>query len=146
MQSPIFAANFTNNMSRSGWTWYNLWNLLINNFKYKYFHNSVDWSGLYLQVYIPSWLPKNSRLYTVFRLLQNAFMKLPHPWHDLIINPPCRTAHQKKKKEKNCPPSSMKSIYKKVTPCFLGGDTMPLLHWKIMWGYILPQYLQGSAY
>ena len=25
------------------------------------------------------------------------------------------------------------------------GDTMPLLHWKIMWGCILPQYLQGSA-
>ena len=24
------------------------------NFKYKYFHNSVDCSGLYLQVYIPS--------------------------------------------------------------------------------------------
>ena len=25
------------------------------------------------------------------------------------------------------------------------GDNMPLLHWKIIWGYILPRYLQGSA-
>ena len=75
-------------MSRSGWTWHNLWNFLLTiNFKYKYFHNSVDWSGLYLQVYIPSWLPKELKLYTVFRLLKNAFVELPHPWHDLIINP-----------------------------------------------------------
>ena len=27
---------------------------LTINFRNKYFHNSVDWSGLYLQVYIPS--------------------------------------------------------------------------------------------
>ena len=25
------------------------------------------------------------------------------------------------------------------------GDNMPLLHWKTMWGYMFPQYLQGSA-
>ena len=31
------------------------------NFKYKYFHNSVDWSGRYLQANIHSLLPKISR-------------------------------------------------------------------------------------
>ena len=84
-------------MSNSYWTWHNLWNFLITiNFKYKYFHNSVDWSGLYQQVHLPSWLPKISVLYVVLRLLENAFVKLPHHWHDLIINPPCKTAPQKK--------------------------------------------------
>ena len=39
----------------------------------------------------------------------------------------------------------MKGIYKKVLPCFLEGDTMPLLHCKAMWGYMPPQYLQGNA-
>ena len=34
----------------------NLWKLLTINFRNKYFHNSVEWSGLYLPVYIPSWL------------------------------------------------------------------------------------------
>ena len=44
-------------MSRSGWTWHNLWNLLTIIFKYKYFD---------------------------FRLLENAFVKLPRPsCHDL---------------------------------------------------------------
>ena len=27
-------------------------------------------------------------------LLKNLFVKLPCPWHELIINPPCRTASQ----------------------------------------------------
>ena len=41
------------------------------NFRNKHFHNSVDWSGLYLQVYIPSCL-------TI----------------DVTINPPCRAVPQ----------------------------------------------------
>ena len=69
----------------SGLTWRNIWKLLTINFKYKYFHNSVDWSGLYLQVSIPSWLTKILR-FTVFTLLENAFVKLLCPWHDLINN------------------------------------------------------------
>ena len=28
---------------------------------------------------------------TIFRLLKNAFMELPRPWYDLIINTLCRT-------------------------------------------------------
>ena len=69
----------------------NLWNLLTINFKFKDFHISVYWSGLYFQVNIPSWLAKILE-FTVFRLLENAFVKLPRPWHDLIITSTCRTA------------------------------------------------------
>ena len=74
-------------MSRPGWTWHNLWSLLTINFEYKYFHNSVDWSGLYLQEHILSWLVKNLR-FKVFRLVENVFVKLSRPWHDLIIKFP----------------------------------------------------------
>ena len=42
-------------------------------------------------MYIPSWLAK----ILIFRLLENAFVKLPLPLHVLIINPPCRIALQK---------------------------------------------------
>ena len=90
MQYSICAVNFTNKISRSSWTWHNLWKLLIIRFREKYFDNSADWSGLCLEVYIPSWLPKIS-WFTVFRLLENAFVKLPSSYHDLIINPPRRT-------------------------------------------------------
>ena len=76
MKSLISAANFTNNMSWSSWTWYNFWSLLTINFKCKYFHNSVDWSGLHLQVYFLSWLAK-ILTFKDFRLLENAFEKLP---------------------------------------------------------------------
>ena len=93
LQYPICVVNFTNKISRSIWPWHNLWKLLIIHFRNKYFHNCVDWSGFYLQVYIPSWLEKSLR-FTVFRLLENAFVKLPCPYHDLIINPPCRTFSQ----------------------------------------------------
>ena len=39
-----------------------------------------------------------------------------------------------------CPPSAMKNF----PQYFMGRDTMPLLHCKILWGSI-PQYLQESA-
>ena len=52
------------NISRSGWIWHRLWNLLTINLKNNSFHNSVDWAELYLQVYIPSQLGKIFR-YTV---------------------------------------------------------------------------------
>ena len=93
MQYPICALNFINKISRWSWTWRDFWKVLAINFRNIYFHNSVDWSGLYLQVYIPSWLAKILAL-TVFRLLENAFVKLPCPYHDLIINPPCRIVPQ----------------------------------------------------
>ena len=91
MESTICAVIFTNDISSSNWTWQNLWNLLTINFNYKCFPNYVHWSGLYLQVYIPSWLAKTLGI-TSFRLLQNTFVKRLCPWHDLIINPSCKTA------------------------------------------------------
>ena len=94
MQYPICAANFTNNISRSSWPRHNLWKLLTIIFKDKYFHNPIDWSGIFLQVHIPSWLAKIFR-FTVFRLLENAFARLPCPYHELIINRPRRTVPQK---------------------------------------------------
>ena len=51
MQYLICAINFTNNISKLASTWRNLWKLLAINFNNKYFHNFVDWSGVYLQVY-----------------------------------------------------------------------------------------------
>ena len=89
----ICAVNFANKISRSSRTWHSLCKLLTINFRNKFFHSYVDWSGLCCQVYIPSWLAKVLRL-TVFRLLENAFVKLPCLYHDLIINPPCRTVPQ----------------------------------------------------
>ena len=53
--------------------------------------------------------------------MKNAFVELPRSWHDLIIN------HHVEQPPKVCLPSAMKSFYKKVPPCFFGGDTMPLL-------------------
>ena len=38
-------------------------------------------------IYRHDW-QKLQDLYTVFTLLENAFVKLSQPWHDLIINPP----------------------------------------------------------
>ena len=92
MQYSICAVNFTNKISRSSWTWHNLWKLLTINFRNKYFHNSVDWSGLNIFIFKCISLHEWQVLrFTVFRLLENAFVKLPSSYHDLIINPPCRT-------------------------------------------------------
>ena len=103
-------------MSRSSWTWHNLSNLIVTiNFKYKYFHNSVDWSRFYLQVYIPSWLEKFQDLYTVFRLQKNVFGKLLFPWHYLIINSTCRTAPQ------NLSPSLHEKFLEKGPSILFGG-------------------------
>ena len=51
--NPLLFVLLTLQIIRLSCTWHNLWNLLTINFKNKYFHNSVDWSGLYLQLYIP---------------------------------------------------------------------------------------------
>ena len=139
MQYPICAVNFTNQISKSSWPWRNLWKFLPINFKNKYFHNSVDWSRLYPQVYIPSWLAKILR-FAVFRLLENAFVRHPCPYYHLNINPPSRTVPPINLPKIIWPPSAMKGF----PPYFMGRGTMLLLHWKILWGRI-PQYLQESA-
>ena len=81
-----------------------------NLLKCKYFNNSVDRSGLYLHVYILSWLAKILK-FTVFRLYTK---KLPHPWRDLIINAPINLSKD------IWPLSTMKSFQKKVPPYFMG--------------------------
>ena len=110
----------------------NLWKFLTINFKNKYFHNLDSWSGLYLQMYIPSRLANILR-FTAFKSLENAFVKLPCPWYDLIINPPCRTVSQYIFPHKIVL-AAKKSFQKKIPLYFKGRDTMSLLHWKIMRG------------
>ena len=68
----------------------------LNNFKSFAIHSSVDWSGFYLQVHMPSWLET-----------------------DLIINPPCRTVPQSIYPKKFVSPSAMKSF----PTYFMGRDT-----------------------
>ena len=121
MQYPICVVNFTNKISRSSWPLHNLWKLLTINFRNKYFHNSVDWSGLCIQVYIPSWLANILR-FTVFRLLKNAFVKLPCPYNDRINNPPYLTSPINLPKT-ICPPSAMKIFPawgEALCPCSIG--------------------------
>ena len=122
----------------SGLTWRNIWKLLTINFKYKYFHNSVDWSGLYLQVSIPSWLTKILR-FTVFTLLENAFVKLLCPWHDLINNLLINPLANKNICPKKFVPHLPWKAFRKRSLHTLWGET------HFIWEYMLPQYLQGSA-
>ena len=70
------------------WTSQDLWNLIIINLYSKSFHNFIDWSGLYLRLYITPCLEKIFRL-KVFRLFGKCICDiLPSPWYDLIISPP----------------------------------------------------------
>ena len=96
-------------------------------------------------MYTPSWLG-NIFIFRVLRLQENAFVKLPRSWHDLIINVPYKTAPHKIA-PKTCPPICHEKIFlEKGSPILYGGDTMTLLHWKIMCGDVLPQYLRGSGF
>ena len=89
-------------MSNSGWRWHNLGNLLTINLRNKFSLNFIDWSWLYLQVYIPPvhvlkyifvCKSRNISRCTVFRLIKNIFSKPPYTWHDLIINPHAEQQH-----------------------------------------------------
>ena len=64
------------------------------------------------------------------------FWPLPH-WNDLIISPSCINFVSKSAME------TLKKKKKKV-PNTLGRDIMPLLYWKTISGYVLPQYYWGS--
>ena len=80
MQFPICTINFIN-MSRSGWTWHNLWNFLTINFKYKYFHKFGQ-GCIFKCISLHDWKNEN-------RLLKNAFVKLRPPppplaWSDHV--------------------------------------------------------------
>ena len=83
IQSPFSVVNFANNVSILHITWHNFWNLLSTNLNDKSFHDSIEWSGIYLQVNVPLRLGKTFR-FSVFRLLENPFVKLPL---SMIISP-----------------------------------------------------------
>ena len=125
IQPPICAVNFPSNMLKSDRTWHDLWNFLTINLKNKSFHNSIDSTGIYLQVYIPSRLAK-FLWFTVSRFLESAFVKLPHPWHDLIINPLCGTGIPHKFAQKSLFPHVLwKSFLRKRSPHALVGTLCP---------------------
>ena len=92
------------------WTWHDLWNLLITiKLSDKSFHNSIDLSGLYVQVYITLWLGR-MLWFMVFRLssdyrkmLENAFDNQP-PWYDLIISSPMKNSPSINFSKNVCPP------------------------------------------
>ena len=112
------AINFTNNTSRSDWTWHNLRNFLLTiTFKYKYFHNSVDRSGLiFFRVYsvYPFMIGKNFKIYIQFL----DYWKM-HLWNSPTLGMIWSLIHQYRIVPKIC-----KSIPKKVPPCFFGGETI----------------------
>ena len=90
---PISGVNFPNNISipqlepaSRNWTLHNLWNLLTINFKDKSFHNSIEWSGLYLHANIqPD--GENFQIYSVKITGKciSVTLLLP-PWHDLLTS------------------------------------------------------------
>ena len=48
--------------------------------------------------------------------MKNAFVKLRNPWQDLIINPHEEQPPPNKFVSKNCCPSTMRNVSKKVQP------------------------------
>ena len=83
------------------------------------FHNSIEWSEIYLQANIPPWLGKILR-FTVFRLLQNVFVILPSSsgmiWS---LVPACRTTSHKFSK-KSLSPHGKHFLEKIIHPYFEG--------------------------
>ena len=140
MQYPICALNFANNISRPGWTWYNLWKLLAIKFMNTYFHNSVDQSGIYH--HIPSWLA-NFLKFTVIRLLENEFVKLLCPWNDVIINPPYREVTSKfvpPPKKTKVVPHLLWKAFRKIPPYFMGVRHYAVAPLENDLGCMTPQY------
>ena len=107
-------------MSRSGWTWHNLWNFLLTiNFKYKYFHNSVDWSGFIFKCIS---LHDCQKFQDYIQSLD--YWKM-HLWNSPTLGMIWLLIPHVERPPKNCPLSSMKSIYKKVPPFFWGKTLCP---------------------
>ena len=81
IQPPISGVNFSNNMSVPPYNMtetLKLLNLSTINLKDESFLNSLELSGVNLQVDIPPWSGKIFR-FTVFTLLENAFCETPSP-------------------------------------------------------------------
>ena len=155
MQSNIYAVNFTNNISRSAWTWQKLWNLLITNFKNKSFHNSVDWSGLYLGkcISLHNWKTIwDSRFLNDWKMhLWNSpslgMIWLLIPYVEQLSLPLHKLSPLKKlkKKKKIMSPICHVKLSEKGPSMPYRRDTMPLVHWEIIWGYALPTYFGESG-
>ena len=101
-----------------------------------------------MQVYIPPRLEKIFR-FTVFKILENSFVKSPSPlsspWYDLIIDLlPSRTIRPINVAKKLCPPSAMKSFFRRKYH-YTEGATMPMLGKKFVRGYVFLYYLRGSG-
>ena len=47
--------------------------------------------------------------------------------------------------QKSLSPICHEKLLDEVLSILYGWDIIPLFHWKIMWEYVLPQYLQGSS-
>ena len=131
MQSSVCTVNFTN-VSRSDWTWGNLWNFLTINFRYKYFHNFGQ--GFICKcIYFPR-LAK-------WKIITEKCIGENSPALDMTwsLIPHVGQPHNK------LPPICHEKLLEKGPSILYTRTLMPLLHWKIRWGYMLPQYLQGSA-
>ena len=84
-------------------------------------------------MYIPPRLEKIFR-FTVFKMLENSFVKSPSPlsspWYDLIIDLlPNRTTCPINVAKKLCPPSAMKSFFRRKYP-YTEGDGNNALAWQ----------------
>ena len=82
-----------------------------------------------IQMSLCSMIGKNIKIYIQFL----DYWKM-HLWDSLILGMIWSLIPHVEHAPKICPQSAMESFYKKVPPCFFGGDIMLLLHWKIMWG------------
>ena len=115
IQPPISRFNFSNNISVPRITWHTLWSLLTIKLKDESIHDSIEWSGLYLQVNISPWLWNVSDLQCP-DYWNKHFVKLLFSWYDLDISPPLVPY---KFSPQNLSP--MKRIWKKVpSPHTLG--------------------------
>ena len=88
-------------------------------------------------MYVPLCLDKIFR-FTVFRLLEKVFLKLPISWHDLIIDSTMQNKLPINLPKNVCALNAKEIFFQKKVPFSV--STMPMLCWKILWGYVLRQY------
>ena len=148
MQSVFFKCNpifmlLTLQIIYQGWTWQKLWNLLITNFKNKSFHNSVDWSGLYLGkcISLHNWKTIwDSRFLNDWKMhLWNSpslgMIWLLIPYVEQLSLPLHKLSPLKKlKKKKKMSPICHVKLSEKGPSMPYRRDTMPLVHWEIIGG------------
>ena len=75
---------------------------------------------------VPPWLGKMFR-FPVVRLLENAFVKLLLPWHDLILVPLCRTTPPPPKFAQKCFSPHEMHFWEKSPPHTLVEDNVSMV-------------------